>query len=137
MKSLQGVAMGKPEACRYMKTHEWVELNGDEATVGLSDHAQKEITDVVFVELPQVGRKVAKGEAIGVVESVKAAFDIYAPLSGEIVAVNDEVVQNPALVNESPHEKGWFLRLKLAQPEEGDSLMDFQQYQEFLKAGTP
>lgn len=128
--------MPKPEDCRYMKTHEWIAIEGDEATVGLSDHAQKEITDVVFVELPQPSRKVSKGESIAVVESVKAAFDIYAPLSGEITAVNPELPQNPALVNESPHEKGWLYRLKLAEPKEVESLMSHAQYQDFLKAAA-
>ncbi|MEE8425496.1 MAG: glycine cleavage system protein GcvH [Elusimicrobiota bacterium] len=126
--------MPKPEDCRYLKTHEWITVEGGEATVGLSDHAQKEITDVVFVELPQLGRKVSKGESIAVVESVKAAFDIYAPLSGEITAVNPKLPQNPALVNESPHEKGWLYRLKLSEPKEAESLMSHAQYQDFLKA---
>ncbi len=128
--------MPKPEDCRYLKTHEWISLAGGEATVGLSDHAQKEITDVVFVELPESGRKVSKGEAIAVVESVKAAFDIYAPLSGEVSAVNKDLPGNPALVNESPHEKGWLYRLKVSEPKEVESLMSHAQYQDFLKASA-
>lgn len=128
--------MPKPEDCRYLKTHEWISLAGGEATVGLSDHAQKEITDVVFVELPESGRKVSKGEAIAVVESVKAVFDIYAPLSGEVSAVNKDLPQNPAFVNESPHDKGWLYRLKLSEPKEVESLMSYAQYQDFLKAAA-
>lgn len=125
--------MPKPENSRYLKTHEWACLEGEQASVGISDHAQREITDVVFVELPKVGRRIAQGESVAVVESVKAAFEVYAPISGEVVAVNDEIVRNPALVNESPHERGWFYRVKAAAPKELDSLLDFAGYQEFLK----
>ncbi|MFH1725033.1 MAG: glycine cleavage system protein GcvH [Elusimicrobiota bacterium] len=128
--------MANPETCRYMKSHEWVSMDGDQATVGVSDHAQKEITDVVFVDLPKAGRAVSKGEAVAVVESVKAAFDIYAPLSGEVAAVNEELVENPALVNQSPHEKGWLFRIKASEPAEFDGLMEFSRYQEFLKSGA-
>lgn len=130
--------MANPEKCRYMESHEWIcsDEDGATATIGISDHAQKEITDVVFVDLPAVGRTVTKGEAVAVVESVKAAFDIYAPISGEVVAVNGEVGENPALVNESPHGNGWLYRLKPADIKEADSLMDFAAYQEFLKSAT-
>lgn len=125
--------MPQPETCRYLKTHEWARAEGGEALVGVSDHAQKEITDVVFVELPKVGRKVAKGEAVAVVESVKAAFDIYSPVSGEISAVNDAVAKDPALVNRSPHEEGWLFRVRMSDPRDLEGLMDFPAYQEFLK----
>lgn len=126
--------MPKPEASRYMKSHEWAALEGATAVVGVSDHAQKEITDVVFVELPKPGRKVKQGEAVAVVESVKAAFDIYAPYSGEIAAVNDAVAKDPALVNRAPHEEGWLFKIKVSDPNESSALMDHKQYQEFLKA---
>lgn len=125
--------MAKPEDCLYSKTHEWILLEGGRATIGLSDHAQKEITDVVFVDLPKAGRKVSKGESIGVVESVKAAFDFYAPLSGEVVEVNDALTDNPAMVNHSPHDDGWFIRIQVADEGEAGALMDFSKYQEFLK----
>jgi glycine cleavage system H protein len=116
-----------------MKSHEWAHVAGDAAVVGVSEHAQKEISDVVFVELPKVGRKVKQGESVSVVESVKAAFDIYAPLSGEVSAVNDKLATDPALVNRSPHDEGWLFKLKLSKPEEAASLMDYKQYEEFLK----
>jgi glycine cleavage system H protein len=91
---------------------------------------------VVFVELPKTGRKVSQGEAIAVVESVKAAFDIYTPLSGEIAVVNSELAQNPALLNQSPHEKGWLLRIKPSDPKELSGLMEYEQYQDFIKTAT-
>lgn len=128
--------MSKPEACRYMKSHEWAELEGGVATVGVSEHAQHEISDVVFVELPKVGRQVKQGEACSIIESVKAAFDIYAPLSGEVVAVNEAVVKDPAVVNRSPHEEGWLFKLKVAKPAEADTLMDHAGYQAFLKTAV-
>lgn len=128
--------MPKPEKARYAKSHEWVVVEGGQAVVGISDHAQSEITDVVFVELPKVGRQVKQGEACAVVESVKAAFDIYAPVSGEIVAVNEAVSKDPAIVNRAPHEDGWLFKLKPAKPAEADGLMDFKAYQEFVKSAA-
>ncbi len=118
-----------PKTLRYQKSHEWLSEDG---TVGISDHAQKEITDVVFVEPPKVGRKVKQGEACCVVESVKAAFDIYAPVSGEIVAVNAEAAKNPAVLNSEPYGKGWLFKIKAAMPREADSLMDAGDYEKFL-----
>jgi len=128
--------MPNPEDCRFAKTHEWIFPAGPSATVGISDHAQHEITDVVFVELPKPGRTVKAGEACAVVESVKAAFDIYAPVSGEVVEVNAALAQDPALVNQSPHDKGWFFRIKMADAKELDSLMDQARYQDFVKAAA-
>jgi len=128
--------MPSPESCRYMESHEWIAVEGDSATVGISDHAQKEITDVVFVDLPAAGRKVSKGEAVAVVESVKAAFDIYAPMSGEIIESNENLGSNPALVNESPLEKGWLYKIKPSDSKEADALMDWPKYQEFLKTAA-
>lgn len=107
-----------PADLKYAKTHEWVRPGGDTATVGITDHAQHELTDVVFVELPAVGRHVKAGEPCAVVESVKTASDIYAPISGEVVAVNPAVVDNPALVNTEPYRGGWFFQLKPANPAE-------------------
>ena len=112
-----------PEDLRYAKSHEWVRIDGEVATVGITDHAQHELTDVVFVELPAVGRQVKAGESCAVVESVKTASDIYSPLTGEVLAVNAAVVENPALVNSDPYGAGWFYRLRLAQPGEVAALL--------------
>ncbi|HYG35139.1 MAG TPA: glycine cleavage system protein GcvH [Clostridia bacterium] len=117
-----------PSDLRYAKSHEWVRVSGGEATVGITDHAQHELTDVVFVELPEVGRKVKTGEACAVVESVKTASDIYSPVSGEITAVNKSVVDNPALVNTDPYAGGWFYKVKLSNPAEVNALLNPEQY---------
>lgn len=117
-----------PAGLRYAKSHEWVRLEGDVATVGITDHAQHELTDVVFVELPAVGRKVAAGEACAVVESVKTASDIYSPISGEVVAVNPAVSDNPALVNTAPYAEGFFFKLKVANPAEVEALLTPETY---------
>lgn len=117
--------MRNPDECKFAKSHEWLSPDG---TVGISDHAQKEITDVVFVELPKVGKDVKMGEAIAVVESVKAAFDIYAPVSGKIVKVNSDVSKNPALVNQSPYDKGWLFVIQKANPADEKNLMDHKAY---------
>lgn len=117
-----------PGDLKFAKSHEWVRLNGDVATVGISDHAQHELTDVVFAEVPQVGRKVKAGEACAVVESVKTASDVYAPVSGEIVEANAELTSNPELVNKEPYGKGWFFKVKLSNPAELNSLMDAAAY---------
>lgn len=114
--------------CRFAKTHEWAFAEGDIAVVGISDHAQKEISDVVFVELPKLGVKVEQGKPCAVIESVKAAADFFAPVSGEVTEVNDAIVENPALVNQSPHGDGWFFKIKMAQRAEWDALMDFAGY---------
>ena len=115
---------------RYTKDDEWVRVEGDEAVIGISDHAQKEITDVVFVDLPKVGRDVKAGEAVAVVESVKAAFDIYAPVSGKISKVNANVSKNPALVNQSAYGEGWLFSIE--KTGDGAGLMNHADYQKFL-----
>jgi glycine cleavage system H protein len=117
-----------PADLKYAKSHEWVRVSGDTAVVGITDHAQHELTDVVFVELPAVGRKVKASEACAVVESVKTASDIYSPVSGEIIEVNKAVVDNPALVNTDPYGAGWFYRIKLAAPDEVNSLFSPADY---------
>ena len=129
--------MPNPDSCRFTKTHEWVCLDGTEAVVGISDHAQHEITDVVYVELPKAGKKVVRGEPCAVVESVKAAFDIYAPVSGEVAAVNEALSKDPGTVNRSPYDEGWFFKVKASSAEELSNLMTHLQYQEFTKDGTP
>lgn len=118
---------------RFSKDHEWVRFDGDVATVGISDHAQTALGDVVFVELPEVGREVAAGEACAVVESVKAASDIYAPLAGRIVEVNPALADNPGLVNAEPTGEGWFFRIEPANPADAGALMDETAYAAFLE----
>jgi len=117
-----------PLDLKYAKSHEWVRVYGDVATIGITDHAQHELTDVVFVELPEVGRKLKAGDACAVVESVKTASDIYSPVSGEITEANQAVVDDPALVNSEPYEDGWFYRIKLSNPAELDALLGPEQY---------
>ncbi len=117
-----------PGDLKYAKSHEWARIQGTEATVGITDHAQHELTDVVFVELPEVGKKVKAGDACAVVESVKTASDIYSPLSGEVTAINKAVVDNPALVNTEPYSGAWFYKLKLADAEEANRLLTADQY---------
>ena len=117
-----------PGDLRYAKSHEWVRVNGDTADVGISDHAQRELTDVVFVELPAVGRRLKAGESCAVVESVKTASDIYAPVSGEVVAANPQLAQHPELVNSAPYGEGWFFKIKLADPSELDRLLSPEDY---------
>jgi glycine cleavage system H protein len=114
--------------CKFAKSHEWAFAEGGAATVGISDYAQKEISDIVFVELPKVGAKVEQGKACAVIESVKAAADFFAPVSGEVIAVNAAIVDDPALVNQAPHGAGWFFKTKLSKPADLDQLMDFETY---------
>ncbi len=121
-----------PDDLKYAKSHEWVRVDGDIATVGITDHAQAELTDVVFVELPESGRVLAAGDASAVVESVKTASDIYFPVSGEIVEINEAVADDPALVNTSPYENGWFFKVKLSANSELDALMNAAAYKEFV-----
>jgi glycine cleavage system H protein len=116
---------------KYTKDHEWIRVDGDVATVGISNHAQGQLGDVVFVEPPSPGRKVKAHEVVAVVESVKAASDVYSPVSGEITAMNDDLAGTPALVNEDAEGKGWFFKIKLANKAELDALMDKAAYDAF------
>lgn len=118
---------------RYSKDHEYVALDGDVATLGISDYAQSQLGDIVFIELPEVGRKVAKGKEIAVIESVKAASEVYSPVSGEVVEVNSELGETPALVNDDPLGRGWLVKLRVGDPGECASLMDDAAYSAFLK----
>ena len=118
---------------RYTKEHEWVSLDGDIVTVGITDHAQEQLGDVVFVELPELNREVAAGEACAVVESVKAASDVYAPLTGKVVETNQEVIDDPALVNSDAEGAGWFFRLELDDTDAFEALMDEDAYSEYLE----
>ena len=119
---------------KYSKEHEWIRVEGDVGTVGITQYAQEQLGDVVFVELPQAGRKVAKGEAGAVVESVKAASDIYAPVSGEVTEANAALADTPGDVNAEPMGKGWFFKIKLANQSELDGLMDEAAYAAFVKS---
>jgi glycine cleavage system H protein len=117
---------------RYTKEHEWVRMDGDIATVGITDHAQEALGDVVFVELPDVERIVEEGEACGVVESVKAASDVFAPLSGKIVETNLAIVEDPAMVNADPTGEAWFFKLELSDPDAFEALLDEDAYNAFV-----
>ena len=117
-----------PADLRYAKSHEWVRVNGEVAIVGITDHAQRELTDIVFVEVPAVGRKVKANEACAVVESVKTASDVYSPVSGEVIEANRALADNPGLVNSEPFGAGWFFKLKLSAPAELNSLLTPEQY---------
>jgi glycine cleavage system H protein len=117
-----------PSDLKYARTHEWIRVSGDTATVGITDHAQLELTDVVFLEFPAVGRQVKTGEACAVVESVKTASDIYSPVSGQIVEINQAAVDNPALVNREPYGSGWFYKIKLSNPSELNNLLAPEAY---------
>jgi glycine cleavage system H protein len=126
--------MAKPPAdIRFTKEHEWVRLDGDIATIGITDHAQEQLGDVVFVELPEVGRDVAADEACAVVESVKAASDVYAPLTGKIVEINQSIIDDPSLVNSDAEGEGWFFRLELDGTSAFEGLMDQTAYDEYLE----
>ena len=122
--------MNVPENLQYAATHEWIRLDGAEGTVGISDHAQEELTDVVYVELPKVGAQVTAGQQVCVVESVKAASDIYSPVSGTITAVNDALSSNPALINTDPFGEGWIFKIKIEAGEEIEELKSPAQYRE-------
>ena len=117
----------------FTKDHEWVRVEGDTATIGISDHAQAALGDIVFAEVPAPGRTLAKGDEAAVVESVKAASDVYAPVGGEVTESNAELGDDPALVNRAPEAEGWFFKLKLADPAELDGLMDEPAYRDWCK----
>jgi glycine cleavage system H protein len=126
--------MKVPPELRYTKEHEWIRVKGTEAEVGITDYAQGELGDVIFVELPQAGSKLAQMKPFGTIDAVKTVSDLFAPVTGEVVAVNDSLQQNPALVNQSPYEKGWMVRIKLDDPKEVDALLSAADYQKLLGA---
>lgn len=117
---------------RYSEEHEWVRVEGDVAVIGISDYAQEQLGDVVFVELPEQGRSVARGEEAAVVESVKAASEVYAPVSGEVVEVNEPLADDPGLVNREPTAGGWFIKVRMTDPGEVESLLDEAAYDSFV-----
>ncbi|NOY12351.1 MAG: glycine cleavage system protein GcvH [Deltaproteobacteria bacterium] len=122
-----------PDELKYTEDHEWVLVADEIATIGITDFAQDQLGDVVFVELPEVGDQLETGKPLGVVESVKAVSDVYAPLSGEVVEINSALPDEPEMLNTSPYEDGWMIKIKLADPAELDGLMDAAGYQDFLE----
>jgi glycine cleavage system H protein len=124
--------MTYPKEFRYTKEHEWISAKGDPATIGITDYAQHELGDVVFVELPTAGTKVTAGKTFGTVESVKAVSEIYAPVSGEVIEANAELPNKPETINSDPHGAGWLIKVKLANPAEVNSLMDASAYEAYI-----
>lgn len=123
-----------PENAKYTKSHEWARLESDGTiTIGITSHAQESLGDMVFVELPAVGKQITAGKECGVIESVKSASDLYSPLSGEVVAINDAVVHTPAMLNKDPHGDAWLFRVKPSEEKELDALMDAKAYEQHLK----
>ncbi len=126
--------MTYPENLRYTKEHEWTLAAGDEATIGITFHAQKELGDIVYVDLPKVGAKIEQGKTLGSVESVKAVSDIYSPISGEVVAVNEALTAEPEKLNEDPHGAAWLIKVRMSAPEQIKNLLSAQQYQDYVGA---
>ncbi len=124
--------MNVPENLKYTKDHEWAKIEGDVATIGITDYAQGELGDVVFVELPEVGTTLSAGDTFGTIEAVKAVADLYAPLSGEVVEINPELESTPEKVNQDPYGDGWMIKIKLSNPGEVDALMDAEKYKELI-----
>src|SRR5437016_4293722 len=123
-----------PEKFRYTKEHEWVLADGDTGTVGITDHAQRELGDIVYVDLPKVGARVEKGKSLGSVESVKAVSDIYSPVSGEVVEINELLTTKPEKLNEDPHGAAWLVKLRLSAPDEVKQLLTAPDYQTYIEA---
>jgi glycine cleavage system H protein len=123
--------MSYPADLKYTKDHEWIRISGDTATVGITDFAQRQLGDVVFLDLPDIGRQVSAGEAFGSIESVKAVSDLYAPMSGEVIEVNDALKNHPERVNQQPHDS-WMIKVRLATPTEAATLLDVSQYEGLL-----
>lgn len=123
-----------PPELKYAKSHEWVRLDGTVATVGITDHAQEELTDIVFVELPSPGRQLSAGENCAVVESVKTASDLYSPVGGEVVEINEAITEDPSLVNSDPFGKGWFFKVRLSSTDDVASLLDAAAYRKQIGA---
>jgi glycine cleavage system H protein len=125
--------MASPEDNRYAKSHEYVHLEGDVATIGITEYAQKELGDVVFVELPQVGSQLDAADELGSIESVKAVSELFSPVSGEVIEVNEALADNPALVNTDPWGDGWMIRIRVSDPTEVDELMTAEEYDEYIE----
>lgn len=125
--------MSTPEDNRYAKSHEYVHIEGNIGTIGITDYAQKELGDVVFVELPQVGSELEAGDELGSIESVKAVSELFVPVSGEVVEINEALADNPALVNTDPWGDGWMVRIKISDATEADELMSAEEYEEYIE----
>ena len=123
-----------PDNFRYTKEHEWVMVDGDTGTVGITDHAQSELGDIVYIDMPKTGTIVAKGKTLGSVESVKAVSDVYAPVSGEVIEVNQKLAGGPELLNQDPHGAAWLVKMRLSAPDEIGQLLTAGEYQEYLGA---
>ncbi len=121
-----------PEDLRYTKDHEWARLEGNKATVGISDYAQSELSDIVYVELPEVGKRVKMGETLGTIEAVKTVADLYSPLSGKVIEVNTALKDDPSLVNRDPYGEGWMVKLEVSDPGEWDRLMSAEEYKKLI-----
>jgi len=121
------------DGLKYTKTHEWLKIKGKNAIVGITDHAQSELTDIVFVELPEIGKEIKKGDELCIVESVKSVSEIYSPISGKVVKVNDKLEDSPEIINESPYDNGWLIELEIKDKSEIDSLLDAKSYKNTLK----
>ena len=126
----------KPDDLRFAKTHEWVAVDGDIATVGISDFAVKLLTDIVYLSLPAVGKKFSQGQPIGEIESVKAVSEIYAPVQGEVTAINDALPDNLTLLNDSPYDKAWILKFRMADPTQVNNLLSYAEYQKHCESAT-
>jgi glycine cleavage system H protein len=126
--------MSYPEDLRYTKQHEWVRAEGDTGTVGITDHAQKELGDIVYVDLPKVGAHVDQGKSLGSVESVKAVSDIYSPISGEVIEVNETLAQSPEKLNAEPHGAAWLVKIRMSAPDEAKKLLSATDYQAYIGA---
>jgi len=126
--------MSSPKELLYTKTHEWVKVEGDVATIGVTDHAQSELGDITYLELPDLGGEVNGGEPFGVVESVKAASDVYSPIDGEVLERNEDAIAAPDVVNSSPYEGAWLIKVKLANPAQVEALLTPEQYDELLES---
>ena len=126
--------MSYPETYRYTKEHEWVQVEGSEGTIGITDHAQHELGDIVFVDLPKIGAAISKGQTFASVESVKAVSDIYSPLSGEVASINELLQQSPEKLNEDPHGAAWLVKVTLSGPAEINELMSASDYQKYVGA---
>jgi glycine cleavage system H protein len=124
--------MNIPENLKYTKDHEWARIEGDMATVGITDFAQSELGDIVYVELPEVGSQTVQNESFGTIEAVKAVSDLFAPLSGEVVEVNEALADQPELINKDPYGEGWIIKIKLSNPEEVNNLLTKEQYEELI-----
>lgn len=124
--------MENPKEFKYSKDHEWIKVDGDEAIIGITHHAQDQLTDIVFVELPDVGKNIEKDNLLGVVESVKSVSDILSPISGQVIKINDELIEKPELINEDPFGKGWIVKIKIKEISELNSLMSSEEYKALI-----